>query len=144
MRTYVRIYCNGKKIRSTGSTRWWVDSILKDYEKGFSRYSRNKDLWWLFNQVPHTLKDKMLDKGNFIFSYEVMRKYKDGRKIVVESGEFSLSISYQTYSSTWYSLSLIRKDKEGHEQILWGTTDKKRKKQKTGLMLFQGIPFYKN
>lgn len=80
---YIRIYCNGKKVRSTGAEKWYRDHILLSFGIGLKdstvKKSSDKILCGILSSIPNDLY-KSIFGGKIHYSIEYVRRTNAGVK----------------------------------------------------------------
>lgn len=81
---YIRIYCNGVKVRSTGKEKWQRDSVLKNFGI-FGGYVATTQIGTnrMKNEIGFDVLRKYLENGEDIhFQIDYIRKTPKGKRIV--------------------------------------------------------------
>ena len=82
---YIRIYCNGAKVRSTGKEKWQRDGVLKNFGIFCNDATRSISLLThhMKNEIGFDILRNHLENGEDIhFRIEYIRKTSNGKRIV--------------------------------------------------------------
>ena len=92
---YIRIYCNGVKIRSTGAHKWYREMIIEQFGINDSKQSKSNNYYrenmkkFLISQIPLYRENEKVYKNGvnkfFKFKIEVVHKSNSGIKTVEET-----------------------------------------------------------
>ena len=80
---YIRIYCNGVKVRSTGKEKWQRDSVLKNFGIFGHDVTTQIGTNRMKNEIGFDVLRKYLENGEDIhFRIEYIRKTSNGKRVV--------------------------------------------------------------
>lgn len=87
-KNYIRVYCNGVKIRSTGSEKYYRDSVLLDLGIGIpklfldERFNGNQS--YILNNLIQEMKSQAITNifDECIFTVEYVRKTNNVKKVI--------------------------------------------------------------
>lgn len=80
---YIRIYCNGEKVRSTGKEKWQRDDVLRNF--GIFGLYPFLSLWRppICNEIPANILAKYEEnKEDIHFKIEYIRKTSKGKRVI--------------------------------------------------------------
>lgn len=87
-KNYIRVYCNGVKIRSTGSEKYYRDSVLLDLGIGIPELFLDKRFTgkrlFILNNLVREMKSQAITNifDECIFTVEYVRKTNKTKKVV--------------------------------------------------------------
>lgn len=80
---YIRIYCNGVKVRSTGKEKWQRDSVLKNFGIFGHDVTTQIGTNRMKNEIGFDVLRKYLENGEDIhFRIDYIRKTPKGKRVV--------------------------------------------------------------
>lgn len=106
---YLRVYCNGEKVRSMGHSMREVRYEMGLYN-GEHFSSKRKATSWLRGQIPKKQLDDIDPSKSFRFYYEIIRVRRNKTKVVIESGDFLNHLQFMHFRKNEYTISLVTQD----------------------------------